>query len=95
MIHPTPFLDLAHSTASAVAIVIGVSVLYGSHKQKREVLIICMLMRMYVTAREKGRENEREPKKEWGGGRIEKEREGDLKFKLSSPSKAAGPEVLF
>lgn len=54
-----------------------------------------MLMCMYVTAREKGRENEREPKKEWGGGQKEKEREGDFKFKLSSPSKAAGPEVLF
>ena len=50
MIHPTPFLHLADSTASAVAIVIGISVLYGSHKQKWEVLIICMLMRIYVTA---------------------------------------------
>ena len=50
MIHPTPFLHLADSTASAIAIVIGISVLYGSHKQKCEVLIICMLMRIYVTA---------------------------------------------
>lgn len=94
MIHPTPFLHLEDSTASAAAIVIGVSVLSGSHKQKWKVLIICMLMRVYVSAWEKGIENERGQKKEWGVGEEEREGEREIfKFKLSSPTKAAGPEV--